>query len=182
MSNSNSNPIVLFSIDAQWQVVAIDGKPQIARADGKFFCVQIDNSLGFFQPVIRENVDANGICGSVLPFIRKKNGEWEVLITQNKRIGADGAEYLLEASRGSIDNTKPLAASHQTVTELGVGRSNSARIIGKIRCGVIDVSEDSSSDSMITQTTSWISFTQFADFSSDMMAQAVLFRFLCQQG
>lgn len=172
---SNSNPTVLLSIDAQWQVVVIEGKPQIARADGKFFCVQIDDSLGFPQPIIREAADSKGICGAVLPIIRQQDGEWEVLITQNKRIGKDGPELLYEACRSSVSNSNPfMGAADKPITELGFGRCNSARIIGTIRCGVIDVS---GSDYKHPDG-SWVTFSQFARYSQDMMAQAVLFRFL----
>ncbi len=169
---------VLLNVDANWRVRLVDAQPRIERGDGKFFAVEINSDLGFSQPIIRENVDASGFCGTVVPIVREFDGTWKVAVVSNKRIGAHGTEMLIEASRRSIDNASPSLTSGQyRVQELGgPGRSNSARIIGKIRCGVVDVSDVAFE---LPANASWMTFADFAAQSSDMMAQAVLFRFLC---
>ncbi len=175
--SKNQETEVLVQVDGQWRVATISGIPRFERADGRFFSVEFDDSLGYIQPVVRENCDAEGICGSVLPLVRLADNEWEVAVCEVKRVGANGCEMLLEAARNSVDNAKLV---HYPVTELGIGRSNSARIIGTIRCGVVDVTETGRTDYLLPPNGQWMTFAQFARESSDMMAQAALFRFLCK--
>ncbi len=161
-------------IDRNWNLFidpADSSNLTIARTDGKFFRIEIDKTLGYAQPVVRENTDQNGLCGAVIPIVRLIEGEWHVAVSQNKRLGTAGFVILTEASRASVDNwDSPI---DQRVIELGAGRSNSARIIGEIRCGVLVV--DASFE--LAGNANWITFADFAK-TTDMMGQAAIFRFL----
>lgn len=164
-----------YEIDSNW-LIKIDGNqaPEVAifRQDGKFFLVKIDRSLGYAQPIFVETENAEGICGTVVPVVRQIDGAWMVSVAENKRIGKDGPELLTEATRFSINNP---AQTDLEFIQLGTGRSNSARIVGTIACGVLVADESWQQP----PNARWITFAEFAS-CSDMMGQAALFRFLAK--
>ena len=169
--------MALFAFDSQWHVRE-DGT--IGRLDNRFFTVEflINKQQGFGQPGIVEHTDANGIAGRVIPIIKKLDDEWHVLCSRNLRFANDYLEPLLEGARSSISNTNPyLSSGDLPVVYLeGEGFSNSARINGRLLLGVVDVTDVA--DYEAPKGSEWLTFTDFAEQSTDMMTQAVLFRFL----
>lgn len=153
------------------------GSLVVGREDNRFFSV-VFNTEKYGQPLIEEAVDAEGWAGYVIPIVSKIDGAWNLVVTYNDRPANNYESKLLEGARRSVSNDAPfLTTEGEKARELpGFVYANSARIAGKIRVGVLDVTGDQSFE--LPQGAEFMPFTQFFDQSTDALTKAVLGQFM----
>lgn len=179
----SSEKQLVIDLQGGWRLCVDQSDPaksvSLGREDGKFFTVRF-STLKYGQPVVDETIGADGYAGVVFPIVKCIDGKWHVLAVKNERPANDYAEPLLEGARSSVSNENPhlTATKHAFEFLPGYGYSNSARIKGKIRKAIVDVTEG---DFEIPKGAEFVSFRQFFDQSSDFMTQAVLGQFLVHQ-
>ncbi len=174
--------LLVIELKGGWHLEVDQANPAetvtICRKDGKFFKVRF-NPKKYGQPVIEEGTDADGFAGTVFPIVKCIGGVWHVLAIASERPANDYEGKLLEGARSSVSNDKPnlTASGHEFQYLPGFGYSNSARISGKIRKAVVDVTDLEFTPPAGAE---FITFSKFFAESTDMMTQAVIGQFLVQ--
>lgn len=150
---------------------------KLGRADGKFFRV-VFNCTKYGQPLIEEVLDQKGYAGYVVPIVKLIDGVWNVVVSYNERPANDYAEKLLEGARRSASNDAPfIAAEGEKMEPLpGFLYTNSARIAGKVKVGVLNVSDVV--DFQLPSNAEFMPFKEFFDKSSDALTKAALGHFM----
>ena len=149
----------------------------LARADRRFFRV-VFNGKKYGQPVLEESVDARGFAGFVIAIVKFVDDVWHVVVTENERPANDYEKPLVEGARRSISNTSPFltAEGEDVVTFPGFVYTNSARIAGKVKMGVVDVSDEK--DFQLPDGARLMPIRRFFDQSTDSMTKACLGHFM----
>lgn len=149
----------------------------LGREDGRFFSVVFNTEL-YGQPLIEEVLDEDGWAGYVIPIVCKIDGVWNLVVTYNSRPANNYQEKLLEGARCSSSNDAPFITTEgETAQALpGYLYANSARIAGKIRVGVLDVSDQDGFE--LPADAQFMPFTQFFDQSTDTLTKATLGHFM----
>lgn len=164
-----------------WQVELDQDDPceslVVGRADGRFFRVVFSSQL-YGQPVLEEVTDADGWAGLVIPIVKRIDRVWNVVVTDNSRPANDYEEDLVEGARTSASNDDPFLTSDGESIEMLAGfvYSNSARINGKVRMGVCDVTDNDEYE--LPDEARFMPFKQFFDESTDSMTKAALGHFM----
>lgn len=164
-----------------WQICLNTQSPSeslvLGRADGRFFKVTF-NTTRYGQPLLQEAVDADGVAGYVVPIVKQINGVWNVVVTYNERPANDYQEKLLEGARRSVSNDTPFISTDGEAVQLlpGYIYSNSARIAGKLKVGVVDVTAQA--DFVLPEGAEYLSFAEFFEVSTDALTKAVLGQFM----
>lgn len=164
-----------------WQICLNTESPSeslvLGRADGRFFKVTF-NTTRYGQPLLQEAVDADGVAGYVVPIVKQIDGAWYVVVTYNERPANDYQEKLLEGARRSVSNDTPFISTDGEAVQLlpGYIYSNSARIAGKLKAGVVDVTDEA--DFVLPEGSEFLSFAEFFEVSTDALTKAVLGQFM----
>ena len=150
----------------------------IGRADGRFFKVRF-NTTGHGQPVLDEVCNDEGVAGFVIPVVRKVGGKWQVAVSNNFRPANDYSESLIEGSRKSVSNDDPnISTDGFTIKWLsGFKYSNSARITGKLKFGIVDLSD---TNTPLPKGAGWMDVGDFFTTSTDALTMAALGQFMTE--
>lgn len=128
-----------------WACDLFSDPPEMAkRGDGRFFTVVMDNSGGFWQPLVVDEPKSQPgeNVGTVRATVRRlENGQIMVKVVRPKRPGA-GGQPVLESDRASLSKDPNFGATDQEVGKPVY--SNSARIgRGPVRVVFTEVGDDS---------------------------------------
>lgn len=150
---------------------------RVCRGDGRFFRVVFSSEL-YGQPVIEETLDDDGLAGYVIPIVKNIDGQWHVAVTDNDRPANFYEEPLVEGARTSASNDSPFLTTDGLEIEQLPGHlfANSARIAGKIRTGIVDVTDSEKFE--LQEDARFISFGEFFDQSTDSLTKACLGHFM----
>lgn len=138
----------LDSLPEGWEIEITDPnlenktaqKAVLRRKDGKFFHIETTSSLGYLFPMIFENLNKNGIAGTICLLVRHHEGKNYIVVERKPWVENDNTKaYCVRALRSSVSSPEgsPIPKGSKGAHWLGTVQLNNMRITGKVQCVVI---------------------------------------------